>query len=323
MRYGEIPVQAGQPDDPDPRLSPAQVRLSSILVTPASLVGTDVAPTQVVFALEAAAGTVEVELWSVGEGQSSGFEAPGERTFYRAANPIQVSAGEVVYGRALLGECYYRLLNVSVAAAATLKVGFLAGEVGVIGPTGPTGPVGPTGPAGPTGGTGATGPTGATEGLVGAVEFDDPNNSNWPVSVIAVIDPHLTHPAWAERVFDDTIASGVGLDRMVPAGATNLVLRLIHRAQTAPGAAATVQLDIYARSIADNVADGAFGAAVSPAALAIPTNTNPQDDTLAAISLASLGITAGQLAQFEIVRNDGGANLAGNWRLRYALLTFT
>jgi hypothetical protein len=85
-----------------------------------------------------------------------------------------------------------------------------------------------------------------------------------------------------------------------------------------------VQPRLYRRQIPDNIAVGAWSAALSLALLAIPTNTNWQYDT-ETISLATLGLTAGLNAFFELTRQGAAAGdtLAGNWNLYAVSVSFS
>ena len=55
----------------------------------------------------------------------------------------------------------------------------------------------------------------------------------------------------------------------------------------------------------------------------IPTNTNWQYDTQT-VTLATLGLTAGNLVQFELTRTapTAGTNLTGDWNLAEMQLQF-
>jgi hypothetical protein len=153
--------------------------------------------------------------------------------------------------------------------------------------------------------------------MLGAADLDEPNSSNWAITAIAVISADSLNPMIVNRNFDDTIEQGVGFDVPIPAGAVNMTIRFISRAQTAPGVAAAVQPRLYRKQIPDNIAVGAWSAALSLALLSIPTNTNWQYDT-ETISLATLGLTAGLNAFFELTRQ-----VARNWNLYAVSVSFS
>jgi hypothetical protein len=216
-----------------------------------------------------------------------------------ALSPIQGSAGDLVEVATPQGNTPTRCMLVDV-----------------------TGAVGPAGPAGPDGATGPTGPAGSTQ--LGAADFDEPNNADWAVPVFAVIGADSINAMMVTRRFSDAAELGLGFDLPIPAGATSLTLSLVWRAQIAPGGAVGVQPALYRRQIPNNAALPAWSAALVLAALAVPTNTNWQYSS-ETIALATLGLTAGLNAFFELTRQPtaAGDTLVGDWDLYRAVVTFT
>ena len=108
---------------------------------------------------------------------------------------------------------------------------------------------------------------------------------------------------------------GIGFTVNIPSGATNMTLKIKSRAQTAPGSTKVVKLRLYNREILDNssVESWTYDALTD---ISIPTNANWQYDT-DSISLSTLGATAGNSMQCELVRNasDAGDTLVGDWCL--------
>ena len=153
-----------------------------------------------------------------------------------------------------------------------------------------------------------------------AAQFDNPNNSNWTVNALAPAIAPAANPALTVRAFDDTTEEGVGFNFNIPAGATSMVFRFKSRAATAPGAATTVTPRLYRRTIPDNAAVTAWSAAFAFTAIDIPTNTNYQYDSQT-VTLATLGLTAGNHVQFELTRAAGG--LTGDWYLLNLEISFT
>jgi len=125
------------------------------------------------------------------------------------------------------------------------------------------------------------------------------------------------------REFDDTTEEGVGFVETIPEGATNIIIELKSRAKTAPGAAAAVVPTIYVRDIPDNAVVGAWDAGTDLTAIALPTNEYFQYDTQT-IALTTLGLSAGDVFQFELTRNTGSASdtLSGDWCLLEMILKF-
>jgi hypothetical protein len=147
-----------------------------------------------------------------------------------------------------------------------------------------------------------------------ADQLDNPVNSDWAVNALAPAVADSLNPGLTVRRFDDTVEEGVGFIVTVQPSAMNLTISLKSRAQTAPGVPSAVVPRLYRRIIGDNVAVGAWSAGLDLTALAIPMNTNFQYDSQV-ISLASLGIAAGDLVQFELTRSvgAGGDTLIGDW----------
>ena len=134
MLFERIALAGGEPDDPDPRVTPLPD--SRIKRTPDALLWTDEQPTTLVLALEGAPGaTVTVQPYVVDEpqGQAEFADDPtallAARRFYEAGGPITVTAGETTLARAYPGRVCYRLTALP-ALAATLKLGFKAGGTG-------------------------------------------------------------------------------------------------------------------------------------------------------------------------------------------------
>lgn len=147
-----------------------------------------------------------------------------------------------------------------------------------------------------------------------ALDLDFPNTANWAVNGFASISSDTVNNAFRVRRFDDTTPEGVGFLLDVPINATSVVIRLTHRRQSGT-TAQNVVLDLWEREIPDNAAITAWGNNVL-GTVALPGNTNWQKDTFT-VAIATLGLTAGSLHQFELVREagDAGDTLVGDWVL--------
>lgn len=154
--------------------------------------------------------------------------------------------------------------------------------------------------------------------------LENPNNADWTVNALAPAVADSNNNGLTVRAFDDTAEEGVGFQFEVPAGATNIVFSFRSRAETTPGGAVTVGLDIYNRGIPDNAAVQAWSSATQLTDLNFTTNEFFQEDSQT-VTLATLGITAGELTQFELTRvaPTGGSDLTGDWILANLKVSFT
>lgn len=151
-------------------------------------------------------------------------------------------------------------------------------------------------------------------------QLENPNNADWTVNALAPASADTINAALTVRRFDDTVEEGVGFTLSIPANAIEIRFTFRHRAQTAPGGAVTTQPRLYRRTRADNAAWGAWSALFAFTALSLPASTNWQDDTQV-VTLATLGLTAGQVAQFELTR-DPADGLTGDWVLHELMVEF-
>lgn len=149
-----------------------------------------------------------------------------------------------------------------------------------------------------------------------SAQLQSPNNADWVVNALASATPDSLNNALVIRRFDDTTEQGVGFMLKIPANAIGITFSFHSRAQTAPGGAAQIVPALYSRQMANNVAVGGWGARLSMTAIDIPTNAYFQYDSQS-ITLATLGLTAGNIVQFELTRYGAHAsdNLSGYWNL--------
>lgn len=138
-----------------------------------------------------------------------------------------------------------------------------------------------------------------------ASSMDSPVNSDFAINSLApaVVDP--IYGSLTVRSFTNGTEQGVAFLVSVPTGASQLTLKIKGRAQAVPASASVVQPRLYYRLVPNNAAIGAWSAATELANIAIPTNSNFQYSQQT-ISLATLGLTAGNLYQFELTRRGSG-----------------
>lgn len=157
-----------------------------------------------------------------------------------------------------------------------------------------------------------------------ADQLDNPNNADWVVNALAPADADSNNNGLTVRLFDDTTEEGVGFEVRIPTGVTNIILDFVSRAETAPPAVRTVGPKLYNRGLPDNAAVEAWSAGLALTDIDIPVNEFFQVDSQT-ITLASLGLTVGEVTQFELTRVTPGAgvNLVGDWALKLIHVRFS
>lgn len=196
--------------------------------------------------------------------------------------------------------------GVTVSVAAT-KLNFTGQAVGVV-----------------DAGSGTTNITIGSRFSYFANSLDTPNNADFAVNALSPVTTDPTYASLNVRSFSNTTEQGVGCTVSIPTGATTLTVKIRGRSQTAPGAASVVQPRLYYRLLPNNSAVGAWSAAQELANIAIPTNANFQYGTQT-ILLSTLGLTSGNLYQFEFTRRIAGVtgtNLAANFLMAELTLEF-
>jgi hypothetical protein len=159
--------------------------------------------------------------------------------------------------------------------------------------------------------------------VFGADQLLSPNNSDWTVNALAPLAADSNDAGLPVRLFDDTTEEGVGFQTTVPPNTTNLIIKMISRAETAPAGARTVGVKLYNRGVPDDSAVESWSSGTALNDVDIPANENWQYDEQT-ISLSSLGITAGEFTQFELTRVNpsAGTELTGDWALLRIALEF-
>ena len=157
-----------------------------------------------------------------------------------------------------------------------------------------------------------------------AGDLDSPNNSDWAVNLLAPASADSVNPSLVIRQFDDTASQGIGFMAPLPSSISNITFTFKGRAQTAPGATVGVVLQLYTRTISNNASITAWSSAYTLTTLSVPTNTYFQYYSQT-IPLSTLGLTAGNTVQFELIRYGAAAadTLTGNWNLLELQLSYS
>jgi hypothetical protein len=157
-----------------------------------------------------------------------------------------------------------------------------------------------------------------------ANSLDSVNNADFAVNGLSPVTTDPTYNSLNVRSFLNTAEQGVGFTSSIPSGATQVTLKLRGRAATAPGVASVVMFKLYSRLLPNNSAVGTWSTGTNLSNNAIPTNAFFQYYTQT-IALSTLGLTAGNLYQFELTRPTTGftgTNLAAAFLLAEITLEF-
>ena len=155
-----------------------------------------------------------------------------------------------------------------------------------------------------------------------SASFESPNNSDWFVNALAPAIADPANAAISVRQFSNTTSAGVGCYVPIPTGATNIIFTYRGRAQTAPTSAGTLQFYVYFRGLLPGAATSSWSVGVLPQ-VSLPASTVWNYYT-ANLALSRFGLVAGDLYQFELVRNTAVAgNPAVNFLLAELTLSFT
>lgn len=171
---------------------------------------------------------------------------------------------------------------------------------------------------------GGGGGGGLPEFQFSAGDLLNPNNADWTVNALAPAVADSNNNGLTVRLFDDTTEQGVGFGIRIPATATNIVFDFISRAETAPGAVRTVGVKLYNRGVPDNAAVEAWSSGEVLNDVSIPASEFFQVDSQT-ITLATLGVTAGEFTEFELTRINpvAGTELVGDWAFLQLKASFT
>jgi len=136
-------------------------------------------------------------------------------------------------------------------------------------------------------------------------------NAGWPVSADAPLVVETQSATGTAREFESDVDRAVTFSLRVPTGAaTKVLFRIPGRIGASPPAESQVLLRVYAR-----VGEGAWSGPLALALMKLPNNM-PQSTCVSAL-LTTLGLAAGDNAQFLVVRAPGAASdtLVGRWLL--------
>ncbi len=156
--------------------------------------------------------------------------------------------------------------------------------------------------------------------LISADQFL-PVDADWPITVGAPAVKDDVTGSLTNRNFDDTAKEAVGLEVDIPADAQGLRLTFWSRQGDATPAALTAVIEMQEREIVAGGVPTAFGAEIGITSITFGANNN-FEKTVVELSLAGLGLGAGQLHQISLHRDptDGSDNLVGDWFLKALLL---
>lgn len=210
--------------------------------------------------------------------------------------PLQLSAGDYVTVAA----------SSNTGTSGTMQIGATLTAIRLQGLQGPAGPAG-----------------GQSSLYYPAATLDNPNNGNWAVNALAPVTPDTANASLNVRAFDGTAEEGVGCTIYIPPTASSLTVTLMAKAATAPSTAKSAMLNLYRRLVPIGSAVPAWSSAFALNAMAVPTNVHYQSYAQT-ISLATLGMLAGQTYQLELTRNGASASdtLAGDLQLLQLTITF-
>ena len=157
-----------------------------------------------------------------------------------------------------------------------------------------------------------------------ANSLDSVNSSDFAVNGLSPVTTDPLSPAFNVRTFSNTVEMGVGFMCSIPQGSTQVTIRLKGRPATAPSTSSVVMFKLFNRLISSGAAMGAWTGS-NLANNVVPANAFFQYYNQT-ITLSSLGLTAGNLYQFEITRPTTGftgTNLAYAFLLAEITLEFS
>lgn len=152
---------------------------------------------------------------------------------------------------------------------------------------------------------------------LGAQDRDDVSFGDWSVTVAAELNADAITTALTVHRFDSLVEEGAGLgEYWIPVGAATLTLMFEHRPNTA--VAGTFSPRLYKRSHAAGAAYSVW-TSLALTGLVVPASTVWQQSQQT-ITLATLGLVAGDMVQFELTRVPGGP--ATDWTVGMVVVRF-
>jgi hypothetical protein len=154
--------------------------------------------------------------------------------------------------------------------------------------------------------------------------LDSPLTANWKVNAFAPASADASNTALTVRRFDDTLEEGVGFILETPLGISNVVLDFKARPYSLQTGVKSVVPKLYARGIPDNTAVTAWSTGTRLTPVDYTNNVFYHYDQRI-VSMATLGMTAGQATQFELTRvgSDATDTVVGDWALLSIGVSFT
>ena len=156
----------------------------------------------------------------------------------------------------------------------------------------------------------------------GAPDFLNPVTADWDINALAPIVSDPANSGLSVRSFDSTIQEGIGFTVYIPAAKTQMDLQLMWRTSVAAAAAAVV-VDIRHRLIADGATPAAWASDADNIFTVTTSNDVQFHYTTNTATLATRGLTADNLYQFELTRDPtagGDTYVAGDWLLMSMIL---
>jgi hypothetical protein len=149
-----------------------------------------------------------------------------------------------------------------------------------------------------------------------------PNNSEWTINSAAPIDLDPSNNSIIIRGFDDSTEEGVGFVLSIPLNCVSMSFTFRCRAGSSFGSR-NVVMSLFTRQMAHNVAYDSWSSRTNFSTITFPTNQYYQKIT-ETITLATLGLTAGNRTLFELTRNatSGSDTLAADFNLANLLIKF-
>ena len=156
-------------------------------------------------------------------------------------------------------------------------------------------------------------------------DFHIPVTADAAVSDFAPLVPDATNSGASVLAFSSTVKQSAEFTIMIPSTATNMKLTYIGRPASAPASAQVAKFELYQRGIPDAGSFDAWSSATALADASMTANVSVHYDSDDK-TLATWGVTAGELTNFSFVRNatDAGDTLDGiDYNLLRLLVEFS
>jgi len=155
---------------------------------------------------------------------------------------------------------------------------------------------------GPKGDKGDPGQIGGNNNYIfQAGSFDNPTTSDWVVNSLAPAAADGTNSALTIRAFDDTVAEGIGFTFTVPPASTTVSIEFKIRPATSQTGTKVGLFKLYRREFVSGGTAGSWNAGVELDTIDFTTNVTQY--VTQNYTLTELGLTAGVLTNFELIRD--------------------